>query len=439
MIPQEIIRKKRDGGILSAEEIAFFVSGLTRHSLSEGQVAAFAMAVFFQGMTVEEMTVFTEYMSASGTLLDWSDLPGPVVDKQSTGGVGDKVSLILGPIIAACGGFNPMISGHGLGHSGGTLDKLDAVPGYNTAPDSDLFRDTVKTVGTAIIGQTGDLAPADKRFDDIRDVTATVESIPLMTVSILSKKLAAGLDALVMDIKTGSGAPFTSHGQAVELAESIVAIANGNGIKCSALITDMDQVLGRSVGNALEVNETIAYLTSRDREPRLNEVVLALAGEMLWLGGLVADPAEGFEKAAIALETGSAAERFAKMIASLGGPTDLLEKPERHLTAAPVIKPVPATKSGFVTGMKCRDIGVAVIGLGGGRTGAGQPIDHRVGFTQIMPVGSAVGPDQPLAMVHAASDTSAEAAIAAMQSAYVIGESPSAAPQLIPARISHCD
>ena len=443
MIFQEIIRKKRDGDVLSAEEIAFFVNGLTRRDMCDAQVAAFAMAVFFQGMTVGEMTALTGHMSASGTFSGtlpgaW-DLPGPVLDKQSTGGVGDKVSLILGPVIAACGGFNPMISGRGLGHTGGTADKLDAVPGYNTAPDTAVFRDTVRTVGTAIIGPTDDLAPANKRFDGLRALSATVESIPLMIASMLSKKLAAGPDALVMDVKTGSGALLTSHGQSMELAESIVAIAHDHGMRCSALITDMDQVLGRSVGHAPEVREAIAYLTGRDRETRLNEVVLALAGEMLWLGGLVADPAEGFEKAAIALETGAAAERFGEMIAALGGPTTLLEKPELHLTAAPVIRPVPAVRSGFVTGMKCREIGIAVIGLGGGRSRPDRPADHRIGFTHLMPVGAEVGPDQPLARVHAPSDPAAKAAIAAVQSAYVIGEAPSAMPRLIPARISQND
>ena len=268
-LPQEIIRRKRDGNVLSDQEIALFVAGIADGSVSEGQIAALAMSVFFQGMNMDERIALTRNMVHSGDTMSWSDLDlnGPVLDKHSTGGVGDKVSLMLGPIIAACGGFVPMISGRGLGHTGGTLDKFDSIPGYNTAPDNDLFRRTVKELGCAIIGQTGNLAPADKRFYATRDVTATVESVPLITASILSKKLAEGLDGLVMDVKTGNGAFADSLPMAQELAESIVQVAIGFGVKTSALITDMNQVLGTTVGNGVEMVETVDYLTGKTREP----------------------------------------------------------------------------------------------------------------------------------------------------------------------------
>src|SRR3954470_18624387 len=292
MLPQEIIRKKRDGGTLTEAEIGFMVDGLTQNTVSEGQVAAFAMAVFFRGLSMPERVALTVAMRNSGTVLDWKglDLPGPVIDKHSTGGIGDKVSLMLAPILAACGGFNPMISGRGLGHTGGTLDKLDSIPGYQSQPDLETFRRVVKAVGCAVIGQTDDLAPADRRLYAIRDVTATVESIPLITASILSKKLAAGLDALVMDVKTGSGAFMAELAGARELARSIVDVANGAGLKTAALITDMNQALGRNVGNALEVAEAIDYLTGEARDPRLHAATIALAGELLALAGLAVNP-----------------------------------------------------------------------------------------------------------------------------------------------------
>ncbi|MDP1752276.1 MAG: thymidine phosphorylase, partial [Reyranella sp.] len=290
MLPQEIIRRKRDGHELSAGDIAAIVKGIHDGSLSEGQVASFAMSVFFRGMTVPERVALTLGLARSGITLDWRDLslPGPVIDKHSSGGVGDKVSLMLAPIVAACGGFVPMISGRGLGHTGGTLDKLSSISGYETQPDIATFRRVVREVGCAVIGQTDDLAPADRRLYAVRDVTGSVESIPLLVSSILSKKIAAGLDGLVMDVKCGSGAFCDTEPMARDLAQSLVAVANQAGLPTIALITDMDQVLGRDVGNALEVAETVAYLTGEGtREPRLHEVTMALAGEMLALGGLV--------------------------------------------------------------------------------------------------------------------------------------------------------
>lgn len=425
MLPQEIIRKKRDGKALSNSEIKFFVNGLTNESLTEGQMAAFAMAVYFQGMSMEERIILTTEMMKSGTVLGWDDLDldGPVVDKHSTGGVGDKVSLMLAPIVAACGLYVPMISGRGLGHSGGTLDKLESIPGYNTQPDNDLFRRTVQEVGCAIIGQTEDLAPADKSLYSVRDVTATIESVPLITASILSKKLAAGLDGLVMDIKTGSGSFAEDIEFAREVAESIIHVAQNSGVKTSALITDMSQPLGKSVGNALEVKEVVDYLTGTAREEHLHELVITLAAEMLVVGGLVDSAEEGAEKAFNVLENGSAAETFSRMVTELGGPKDLLEYCETYLAASPVQKPVLSSKSGCVTEIDTRTVGLAVVELGGGRVKSSDSIDSSVGFTDVLGLGEKIDAGQPLALVHAQSEDAAEAAQKAILKAYEISGS----------------
>lgn len=418
MLAQEIIRRKRDGAELTAVEIGQATRGITDGTWSEGQVAALAMAVFFRGMTMAERIALTRGMTESGRVMTWRDLnlPGPVLDKHSSGGVGDKVSLMLAPIVAACGGFVPMISGRGLGHTGGTLDKLDSIPGYRSTPDNDLFRRTVREVGCAIIGQTDDLAPADRRLYAIRDVTATVESIPLITASILSKKLAAGLEGLAMDIKTGSGAFAASMAMAEELAESIATVATGAGLPTTALITDMDQVLGRTAGNAVEVLEAIDYLKEPAKaEPRLHDVTMALAAEMLLLGRLAPDAGAAKAKAEAVLASGQAAEIFGRMVAALGGPSGFMDIPSRHLPAAPVVRPCPVTQTGYIAAMDTRGIGVAVIELGGGRRRASDAIDHAVGFTGFCAVGTRVEKGQPLAMVHARSADAAAAAIAALQ------------------------
>lgn len=419
MLPQEIIRKKRDQQRLKPEEIEFFVAGISSGAVSEGQIAAFAMAVFFRGMDMTERVALTRAMMNSGIVLDWSalKLDGPIVDKHSTGGVGDKTSLILGPIVAACGCYVPMISGRGLGHTGGTLDKFDAIPGYQTAPDLDTFRRVVKEAGCAIIGQTADLAPADRRFYAIRDVTATVESVPLITASILSKKLAAGLQGLVMDVKTGSGAFAAELEMARELADSIVRVSNGAGVKTSALITDMNQVLGRTAGNAVEMLESIRCLKGETTEPRLLDVTQALSAELLVLGGKAHDAREGRRLAERALESGLAAEHFQRMVVGLGGPADILDHPERHLAVAPVIKPCLPEDAGQVRVMDTRAIGMAVVALGGGRTRPSDGIDHRVGLTDIVGLGEEIGADRPIAMVHAASDEAAEAAMKVLRRA----------------------
>jgi thymidine phosphorylase len=401
-LPQEIIRKKRDGQTLNEEEIRFFVQGIANDSVSEGQIAAFAMAVFFNDMTMPERIALTTAMRDSGRVLNWESLclPGPVVDKHSTGGVGDVVSLMLGPMVAACGGFVPMISGRGLGHTGGTLDKFDAIPGYNTAPDITTLNKVVKKVGVAIIGQTSDLAPADKRFYATRDISATVESIALITASILSKKLAAGLDALAMDVKVGSGAFMPNYDLSVALAESIVTVANGAGVKTSALLTDMSQPLAPSAGNALEVQVAIDYLTGKSQPQRLHEVTMALCAQMLVLGQLAENQTVAYQQLQRALDSGAAAEKFAAMVHALGGPADLLDNAKIHLAQAPYIRPVYTNRTGYITAIDTRTLGLGVVSLGGGRLHANDHIDYAVGLSDIAEIGTAVSPHTPLALIH---------------------------------------
>ena len=413
MLPQELIRKKRDGHPLSEEELVAVVHGITHGDFSESQVAAFAMAVFFQGMTAAERVAFTRAMTHSGRVLRWDEhaIGGPVLDKHSTGGVGDKVSIPLAPIVAACGGVVPMISGRGLGHTGGTLDKMGAIPGYVCDPDIETFQRVVREVGCAVIGQTADLAPADRRLYAVRDVTATVESIPLISASILSKKLAAGLNGLVMDVKTGSGAFMSDAKDARALAEAIVAIGQGSGLPITALITDMDEVLGTTVGHALEIRESVDYLTGTGpRDKRLHEVTTELAAEMLLLGGLVPNLDEGREEVQLALDSGRAAEVFSRMVAALGGPADFVEKASTYLKPAPVVKPVIARRTGYVMHMNARDIGVELIDMGGGRRKTSDALDLSVGFSDFVQVGTKVSKGDTLALVHAASDDSANAA-----------------------------
>jgi thymidine phosphorylase len=420
VLPQEIIRRKRDGVRLSDAEIGEFVAGLTIGAIGEGQAAAFAMAVFLRGMADSETVALTLAMRDSGSVLDWA-LPGPVVDKHSTGGIGDNVSLVLAPILAACGAYVPMISGRGLGHTGGTLDKLDAIPGYVSEPDVARFKRVVREAGCAIVGQTADLAPADRRLYAIRDVTATVESVPLITASILSKKLAAGLAALVLDVKTGSGAFMPTLDAARGLAQSLVRVANGAGLRTAALITDMDEPLASAAGNAIEVRNAIDFLTGERRDPRLEEVTIALGVEALILTGIAADWIAARARIEAALDSGQAAEVFARMVAGLGGPPDLIERRAEHLPAAAVSRAVSAPRPGFVTAIDARRIGLAVVELGGGRLGIDDVIDPAVGFSDLVPVGTEVGPAVPLGVVHARTQAGADSAAAALLSAYAMG------------------
>jgi len=410
MLFTDVIRRKRDGGELGDEEIAFFVRGLADGSLPAEQVSSLAMAIFLNGMTFAEAGKLTIAMAGSGTVLDWSGeaLDGPVVDKHSTGGVGDKVSFMLAPIAAACGCHVPMISGRGLGHTGGTTDKAECIPGYDTAPDFATFKKVVRSVGCAIIGQTSDLAPADRRLYAIRDVTGTVESVPLITASILSKKIAAGLDALVMDVKVGSGAFMETMEKARELATSIIATAGTANLPAHAVITDMNEVLGTSAGNAVEIDEALRFLKNEQREPRLNEVVLALCAEMLLVGGVEGDRAAAMARCDEAVTSGRAAEVFGRMVTALGGPADFVDNHANYLPRARVVRPVYA--DGVLAALDTRAVGNAIIELGGGRRKVGEKLDLSVGFTQIAPLGAALDGERPLAVVHAATEAAADAA-----------------------------
>ncbi|HDX8358237.1 TPA: thymidine phosphorylase [Aeromonas hydrophila] len=432
-LPQEIIRKKRNGEALSTQEIQFFVQGITNNTIGEGQIAALAMAVYFKDMTMDERVALTCAMRDSGMVLTWDhlNLGGPIVDKHSTGGVGDVVSLMLGPMVAACGGFVPMISGRGLGHTGGTLDKLDAIPGYQTSVDNDRFLKVVKEAGVAIIGQTGDLAPADKRIYAVRDITATVESIAMITGSILSKKLASGLAALVMDVKVGSGAFMPTFEASEELAKSIVAVANGAGCRTSALLTDMNQVLASSAGNAVEVREAVRYLTGEYRNPRIHAVTMALCAEMLISAGLASDDGEARRKLQAVLDNGKAAEIFGRMVTGLGGPGDFMERYDHHLPKAAIVRPVYAANSGFVTAMDTRELGLAVVAMGGGRRAAGDKLDYAVGLTDFIRLGQSVEADKPLALIHAQTEEQFAQAASMVQAAVKIGDTrPEALPEV---------
>jgi thymidine phosphorylase len=439
-LPQEIIRRKRDGEVLSADEITAFVRGIADESIGEGQIAAFAMAVYFNGMSTDERVALTLAMRDSGDVLEWQtlDLDGPIIDKHSTGGVGDCVSLMLGPLLAACGGFVPMISGRGLGHTGGTLDKLEAIPGYNVTPDTDHFRKIVREVGVAIIGQTVTLAPADARFYATRDITATVESIDLITASILSKKLAAGLDALVMDVKVGDGAFMPTYEASKELAQNIADVATGAGTRTSALLTDMNQCLASSAGNAVEVRESVTFLTGESRNPRLEKVVLALCAEVLQLGGIADREDAALEKLNAALSSGRAAEVFGKMVHALGGPADFVENPDAYLEASPVIRAVhvDAAADTVVTSIRTRDLGMCVVELGGGRTRSEQDIDHAVGLTEVISIGENATSDRPLAVIHARTESDADEAEAKLRQAITLGDEPPEPTQEIYERVT---
>jgi thymidine phosphorylase len=429
MLPQEVIRSKRNGESLSRDEVKEFIGGLTQGTVSEGQVAAFAMAVFFKGMSREEAVGLTLAMRDSGTILKW-DLPGPVVDKHSSGGIGDNVSLMLAPMLAACGFYVPMISGRGLGHTGGTLDKLDAIPGYQSQPGLDLFRKVTRKAGCAIIGQTADLAPADKRLYAIRDVTATVESVPLITASILSKKLAAGLDHLVLDVKCGSGAFMSTLEEARELAESLVSVANGAGLHTTALITDMDEPLASCAGNAIEIENAVAFLTGTHQDTRLREVVMALGVE-LFESAKLAGRDEATKKLDEALASGRAAEHFNRMVAELGGPSDFCATSKKHLKKATITREVFPEIGGVVHSIDTRFLGMSVIEMGGGRRVATDSIDHAVGLTQLLGKGAKVDTRTPLAIVHGNSEHQVEAAAKLVRSAYRLGQRSMQGPAII--------
>ena len=429
---QEIIRGKRDGGRLSDAAFASMFGTLpdastyadakTDPGASDAQLAALAMAIFLNGLDRDETVALTCALRDSGRVLDWRGLERPVVDKHSTGGVGDTVSLILGPLIASCGGAVPMISGRGLGHTGGTLDKLGAIPGYVTTPDIARFQRVVRDVGVAIVGQTAELAPADGRLYAVRDVTATVESIPLITASILSKKLAAGLDVLVMDVKVGAGAFMPTLDKARILASSIVSVGRGAGLATTALLTDMDQPLAPCAGNAIEVRCAIDVLTgdaaAASPAARLIEVTLALAAEMLVAARLATSRDAALTALDHALRSGRAAEVFARMVAALGGPSDLLEHPDRHLQRAPCQRAVLAPAAGTVRAIDVRALGMAVVALGGGRRRSEDRIDPAVGISGFAPIGATLEAGDPIALIDARDDAQAARAAEAVLQCY---------------------
>ncbi|HEX8778486.1 MAG TPA: thymidine phosphorylase, partial [Rhodanobacter sp.] len=386
-----------------------------------------AMAVAWHGLDADECRDFTFALRDSGRRLDWRDLPGPALDKHSTGGVGDCVSLALAPLVAACGGFVPMISGRGLGHTGGTLDKLESIPGYDVNPAPERLRRTVAEVGCAIVGQSADLVPADRRLYAVRDVTATVDVPDLMVASILSKKLAGGAQALVLDIKVGNGAQTRDLGGAQTLAARMQSVVRGSGVAMAVALSDMDQVLGREAGNALEVGAIIDLLCGRPACPRLRALTLALSAELLCLGGLAANRDAAMVRLERALDSGAAAERFACMVAALGGPSDLLEHPARHLQRAPVQHAVCADAEGIIEAVDVRALGECVIDLGGGRRRPDGAIDNAAGLAGVRRRGERVVRGDVLAIVHARNTSDAEAAAARVRAAYRLGtQAPSA-------------
>src|SRR5215217_4916696 len=420
-LPQEVIIRKRNGEALAPAEIADFIAGFAGGTVSHAQAAAFAMAVYFRDMTMSERVALTTAMRDSGTVLDWSDLDGPVADKHSTGGVGDNVSLMLAPILAAIGIYVPMISGRGLGHTGGTLDKFDSIPGYQTQPDKALFRKAVEQAGCAIIGPTADLAPADKTLYSLRDVTGTVDSISLITASILSKKLAAGLGALILDVKTGSGAFMPTLDASRALAQSLVEVANGAGLRTSALITDMNEPLASAAGNGLEMRNAVEFLTGRHQDWRVREVTLSLCAQLVVMTGKATTLDAGRMLAQSALDSGRATERFSIMVHALGGPADFVESMDRYLAPAPIIRDVMAPADGVVSMIDTRQVGMAVVALGGGRARPEDAIDHRVGFDRLMSLGVRVTPSMPIARLHAADEDAAQDAERRLLEAYRIG------------------
>lgn len=432
MQPQDIIRRKRDGQALDADEIAAFVRGIGTGEVSEGQIGAFTMAVYLNGMTAPERVALSLAMRDSGHVLDWSGTgidEKLLIEKHSSGGVGDeKITLLVIPLAAACGVFAPNLSGWGLDYCGGEIDMLDSIPGYDTAPSSETFIAAVKAAGGAIIGPTPDLAPADRKIFKVRDVTATVESVALITGSIMSKKLAAGPRGMVITVGSGSGAYMATPDDARELATSMSEVAAGAGLPSVMLLTDLNAFLGTAIGAATEVIETVDFLTGRHRDARVADLTLTVTAEMIVLAGLAPDIDAARTLAASRLEDGSAARHFDLMVAALGGPTDFVDRPADHLPAAPLVKPVFATESGFVAGMNTREIGLTLVALGGGRTLPEEAIDLSVGLTDFRQIGDTVGPDHPLCIIHARNEPEWQAAAERVRAAVQVTATPPATP-----------
>lgn len=420
MDARAIIAKVRQGEDPSHDELVWFTNGLATRIVSDAQAGAFAMAVCLNGLSDEGRVALTTGMRDSGDVMKW-DLPGPVLDKHSTGGVGDPVSLILAPALAACDVFVPMVSGCGLGHTGGTLDKLEAIPGLNTAQNTAAFRKITRDIGCAIVGATNFIAPADKRLYAVRDVTATVESVDLICASILSKKLAAGLEGLVLDVKVGSGAFMKTPAEAAKLARALASTANGAGTPTAAFITDMSQPLAPCLGNGVEVAVCLEILSgNRAAAPRLHDLTVALCARVLALAGHAEGEAE--ERVMAAISSGHAMVCFAAMVRAMGGPPDIADDWHTHLPSAPVIGDVPAPYAGTIAAIDGESLGLAVVQLGGGRQIESDRIDPRVGLTDVLPLGTKVARGDPIATIHAADEDSAQAAAHAVLLAVTIGE-----------------
>ena len=432
-LPQSLLQRKRNGEALDAPALRRWMRGVAGGQVCDAQLGAFAMAVCLRGMDAQETLALTLAMRDSGESLDWSsaDLDGPLLDKHSTGGVGDLTSLVLGPLIAACGGYVPMLSGRGLGHTGGTLDKLESIPGYRCEVDIACLQRVVRKAGLAIVAAGGALAPADQRLYAVRDVTATVDSIPLITASILSKKLAAGSESLVLDIKVGSGATFADRESAAALAHGLVEIAAAAGLPTRALLTAMGEPLAGCVGNALEMRAAIDYLLGISTPPRLHQLVRLLGVEMLQQGGLAADAEDALRRLDAARNSGAAAQCLQQMVAMLGGPADLLDRHHCYLPGAVCRVPVQAMESGVVRAIDARALGMGLVMLGGGRCAPGTAIDPRVGIDGIVAVGTRVEPGMPLAWIHAADAGQAVALRARLRRAFILGQRAEPAPLLL--------
>ena len=429
MFPQHVIARKRDGQVLSRDEIAAFVRGATDGSWADYQLSALLMAIYLRGMSPEETAHYTDAMMRSGVVADLAAVPGIKVDKHSTGGVGDKVSIPLAPIVVACGIPVPMISGRGLGHSGGTLDKLESIPGFRTDLSLDAYRAQVAKVGCALIGQTRDLAPADKKLYALRDVTATVECIPLICGSILSKKLAEGIDALVLDVKFGRGAFMKTKADARQLAAALVAVGRAGGKQVRALLTAMHEPLGRTVGNALEVTEAIACL--RGEGPAdLWQVTQALGAQMLMLGGVAANIAEAEEKLQEAVSSGRALAKFREIILAQGGDGRVVDEPSR-LPQARLQVPLTAPVDGHVSDVDAMGVALAALRLGAGRARAEDKVDPAVGVSGLVKMGERVSAGSPLCVIHANDTTALAGARSMLAKAIVVGNEPGVPPGLI--------
>ena len=424
MIPQEIIRKKRDKKTLSKKEISLFVNGLTDGSFSDPQVAAMSMAIFSNGMSREETVDLTEAMTTSGDIISWADIVDDdlVCDKHSTGGVGDKTSIILAPILAACGLFVPMISGRGLGHTGGTLDKFDSIKGYNTQPDLDTFKNVVKDVGCAIIGQTENLAPADKKLYSIRDIVGTVESLPLITSSILSKKIASGLKTLVLDVKVGNGSFNSSLEIARDLSHSLVQVAQGAGLQCEAILTDMNQVLGKSAGHTLEMLECIRFLLNKEKDIRLEKITYELTASILMMSQNLSKD-EAIKKINTVVSSGLAAEKFEKMVHALGGPVDILSSYKKYLEVSSFKKEIFSKRAGWIKNIKTRELGLILIELGGGRKQITDKINYNVGYNNVLNVGDKIDSSQSILTVYTDSINDYENVREKIEDCFIISDS----------------